>query len=492
MTLPSVTDANYPTTTELRDGILRTIVFAFARRGLVANVLPGSDHFIRATGFASRVAIAIANNALALADFNPLTATGTSLEILAGVFGVPKRPAGPGGGAVSIVCIGLVSIPAGYQLTAPTGKKYTVAGLYTAIATGSVVDIIATTGGADTNLETGTILTWDSAAIGALNSKATVVAPGIIDGADEDTDDVLRKRLIEHLTTAPGGGNPAHIIEVAEASSASIEHAYTYSALRGPGSCDVAATAAGGTRTISAANVAGMRTAVTSKIPGNTDYNVTTSAPEGVDVVLSAALPFPQSGGGSGTGWRDGTPWPAPGETVKVTAFSTISQEATTDATTGPTVGASIGVWDAEAAVMREYTISEVTGTTFAWVIKVQNDWLANPASAYISAGAVSLVAYAAAFYKTMLTLGPGEKTVMPELLPRSRRFPSTDVFGPSALTSLQTANVQRQFAEITDLNYDKRLATGDVTDLFAASIPLTTADPPNVLVLKHFAIRPK
>ena len=58
MALPSVQDAAYPDLAQVRDTILRAILFAFARRGIVANVLPGSDHFIRAEKYASRVSIA--------------------------------------------------------------------------------------------------------------------------------------------------------------------------------------------------------------------------------------------------------------------------------------------------------------------------------------------------------------------------------------------------------------------------------------------------
>lgn len=492
MTLPSVTDAAYPTPNEIRDGILRAIAFAFARRGLVANVLPGSEHFIRAEKYAGRVAIAIANNALALADSDPLTSTGTALVVLAGVFGVPPRPAGPSGGSVTIVCSGLVSIPAAFQLTAPNGKKYETAGLNTAIPTGTAVSIIAVVGGADTNQDAGTILTWDSAAIGALNSRATVTAAGLTGGANADDDDALRARLLAQLANPPGGGNSAQIVKFTEDSTASVERAYAYPAVQGPASVDVAVTAAGGSRTLSAAIVALARGYVVGKMPGQQEINVTSVTSQGVDVVLSAVLPFPLSAGGAGGGWRDASPWPIAGEDAKVTAYDSGTGTATVDAIATPAVGNTIGIWDRVGVVMREYTIATVGGSTGAWTITVQGGFVAVPTGAYVSAGALFLAQYATAFSDAVLALGPGEKTASPEILPRGRRFPSTEVNSPADLTSLQTALVQRQFPEIADLNYALRVATGTLTPLTGASIPATTADPPNVLTLKEFAIRPQ
>jgi len=73
MTLPAVGDADFPTPLACRDRILEAIRYAYAEQGLTANILPGSDHFIRAEKYAARVSIAIANGELAEADMNPLT-----------------------------------------------------------------------------------------------------------------------------------------------------------------------------------------------------------------------------------------------------------------------------------------------------------------------------------------------------------------------------------------------------------------------------------
>ena len=105
MTLPAVGDAAYPTPLLCRDRILEAIRYAYASQGLTANILPGSDHFIRAEKYAARISIAIANNEIALADMNPLTATGDALVSLAGIFGIEKREAVGASGPITIEAI---------------------------------------------------------------------------------------------------------------------------------------------------------------------------------------------------------------------------------------------------------------------------------------------------------------------------------------------------------------------------------------------------
>lgn len=51
----------YPTKDEIRDQILVDQLLAAEAKGVTLNVLPGSDHYIRADAFAGPVSIAIAN-----------------------------------------------------------------------------------------------------------------------------------------------------------------------------------------------------------------------------------------------------------------------------------------------------------------------------------------------------------------------------------------------------------------------------------------------
>lgn len=504
-TAVAVGDSAYPDPSAVRDIILRTIRVACARIGFVANCLPGSDHYIRATAWGTRVSIAIANGQLAQADMSPLTAQGTGLITLAGVYGVFPRPAGPAGGQVIIRCTGTVILPKGFQCTAPDGHKYETVAVAT-LTNGQAVDVIASEAGASTDQGATTQLTWDSAAIGALNPVCTVASGGITAGNDGDVTtnpdgtlnvEPLRQRLIRKLAFPGVGGNWSQVVEWAEEASSSVEAAYAYPAVNGPASYDVALTKAGGDRTLSLANLNLVRAAINSQMPGQNAQNLTGTVPQYVDVTVAASLPLPQTAGGAGGGWREAAPWPA--ADVKVAAYNGGTGIATVTGTTTPTVGNQIGVWNSgaldtsgnPAPVMLEFSVTSVGGTSGAWTLTVQGGFGFDPTGEYVSAGAVHLVEYAADLLTQIGTLGPGEKSANPDIVPLGKRQPTTDVQSPSALTSRLLALVQDAHSEIADLAYGARYAAGTTTPLTSPSLPLATSDPPNILVLNSLAIHP-
>lgn len=495
MALPTVGDAAYPTPAEVRDAILRTIALACSRRGVTANVLPGSDHYIRADAFAKRVTVAMANNRIALADYSPLTATGDALRDLCTVYGVPERPASSASGSVTIKCSGSITIPADFVATAPSGLKYRTTGASIAITTGAKVELVATSTGAATNVDPATVLTWDSAAIGALASTCTVDADGFTGGFGADTDEQLRVRLLDRLANPAGGGNVAQVRQWAEDASSAVERAFCYAGVRGAGTYDVALVAEGGDRTVPGATVTAIDAVLAAKHPGHADVNTTTVSPERVDVILSATMPTPASTGGAGNGWRDTVPWPSGAVALgsndgKVTAYS--APTATVRTTTAPVAGQRIGIWYAgtDEGQFYEYTIATVGGIAGAWTITVVGGFIVSPLNCYVSAGAVRLADYGATFLALVRGLGPGEKTANEDILPRGRRQPTVDVAAPSDLTTTLLASMSTTYPEITDLSYAARVATGTTTALTSPSVPVTTADPPKILVLKHFALR--
>jgi uncharacterized phage protein gp47/JayE len=489
MTLPSVTDANYPTHAEIRDGILRTIRYGFARRGLVANVLEGSDQWYRADALARRVSIAIANGKIGRQNMSPLDSQDDALVELASVFGVNERPASTAAGYVTIKCTGTISIPADFQCTAGTGRKFKTTSTNASIATAASVQVEALAAGKASNLTAGEPVTWDSAAIGQLDHQATVAAGGIDGGAEADDTETLRARLIDRLSFPATGNNWAQTKLDAENASAAVLVAFVYPAMRGPSSEDVAVVGAAGDGVLSSTTVTRVSSAILAKMPGHQNLNATGILNQELDVVLAATLPLPASAGGAGGGWRDAAPWPA--ENVKVTAYNPTTGVATVNGSTAPTVGAQIGLWDPTAAAMLEKTILTVSGSG-PWTITVEGGFGFDPTGVYISAGAVGLVAYAtAAFVEFGPTkLGPGEKTTSLDILPRARRHPTTDLAYPSDLTRVALGAITKAYPEILDLDYAARFETGTTTTRTSPSIPPTTADPPRRLKVKHFAIR--
>lgn len=488
MSVP-VPDAAYPTPDEIRDILLRTIAFTFARYGLVANTLPGSDHYIRAEAYASRVSIAIANNQLALQDFSPLSATGDALKQLAAVFGVFPRPAAPAAGSVTIGVAGggTVVIPQLFQCISPDGQVYQTTAPFTR-SNGGSVDVIAAVPGASTNQAAGTKCTWSSAAIGALNPLCTVSSAGLVGGADADNDDVLRARLLRKLAFPAVGGNWSSVVEWAEEATASVGAAYAYPAVAGPGSYDVALVGQPGSLFLSGPTVAIVAAYINSKMPGQNLLNATAVVGEALDVTLALALPLPTSAGGAGGGWIDATPWPS--EDVKVTAWNAGTLSMTTTGTASPVQGDHIAVWDPIAAEMGHFAIlTAPTGSPGAWAFTVQGSGTV-AVGAYVSADAVNLDKYAAAFDAQMSSLGPGEKSADPWVVPRGRRQPQTDAQAPSGLTNVLLSRTMSGFTEVADYAYGIHYLTGTTTDKSDADLPAATTDPPNLLTLKYFAIR--
>ena len=494
--MTAVGDAAYPTPSELLQTILDAIVFYYTSQGLPApNVGEGSDHYARAEAFSEQLSIAIANNQIAESAANPLTAVGTDLVELAAVFGVQPRPAAAATGFVTIgVTSGTVNLPAN-SLGSINGQLYKTTRTYNGAANGVQVALVALAVGAVGNQPANAKLTWSSAAIGNLVPQATVTMAGITNGLDADGDDQIRASLLEKLSSPPVGGNASSIKLWAEAASAGIT-AYVYPAARGAASYDVALTSAGGNRQVAAGVLALAKAAVLAKMPGQNDINMTTVTSQAVDVVLVIQAPLPQTAGGSGGGWDDAAPYPI--EVTKVTAYNAGTGVATLSSTSSPSVGSSIGVWDPTyldptlgipVGIMREYSVATVAGSAGAWLITVQSGWEASPLGQYVSAGALSLVSWAGTFRDGVAALGPGEKTVFLELLPRAARFPATDSgTAPPGLTSRLLDLVDTAYDEIGNIAYSVTYAAGTTAPQSAPTVPTTTAGPPGILTLNSIA----
>ncbi len=485
--------------------------FGMNRIGVTVNVEPGTEVYERFKAYANLASIVIANNKIALSNFSPLTATGEELTTLAGIFGVTRRSASSAAGKITARArnISSITIPSGFICTSAAGLKYATTSAVTSSATVFTLEVRAQTGGDATNLDPGALLTWDDASIGPLKLQAFVgvydsttqtYAGDISGGADEDDDEKLRERLIERLSFPAVGGNWSQAVQLAELSSASIEKAFAYPCVRGPGSYDIAIIKAGGNRTLTTDDINTAASAVTSQMPGHADLNLTSVSEMGVDVVINLSLPLPASGGGSGGGWRDAVPWPSTTESggngkPKITAVnvntSTITVNSTDDI---PVAGKHFGVWISTLQEMREYTILSVGGVSGARTIVIDvgtSDSMSGLAAGqYVSAGAFNLKAYAATFLEAMDKLGPGEKTTSTDILPRGARKPPPDVSYPASLTLEQLAALKNNHVEVLDAQYGGRFSNGTTIGLSTPSPPATTADPPRILTLKQLSLR--
>jgi uncharacterized phage protein gp47/JayE len=500
MALPAVGEENYPTPDEILALVLGSMQIDAARRGLDIDISPGSDHHIRAKAFSKRVSVAIANGQIARDNYNPLTATGDNLFALCALYGITQRPASKAAGYLIVrVSTGSAPIPAGYRCTSPTGEKYqtTTAKTVTNTSPNNTIQIQAVEGGSSTNLSAGTQLTWDSSAIGNLLKPCTVDSQGIQNGTDADDEETMRRRLLAKLSRPGIGGNAAQLQEWAEESSSAIEAAYVYSSVRGPGSYDIALTAADSDRTLDTTIVSTAASYVAGQMPGHADVNLTTVSAQNVDVVLAMTLALPASAGGAGGGWHDATPWPnATSGNVKITAYDSGTGIATTNATAtnGLAIGTRIGIWytpiNTTEPVMVERTVSYVDLSGGFYNIKTEDGFPVNPTGSYISAGAVHLISYAATALEKVRVLGPGEKTTSVDILPRGRRQPTPEDGTETDLNSRLLTAIQNEHTEIRSLEYAARYDTGTTNTRTSPSVPTTTANAPRILVLKELAFR--
>ena len=490
MTLPAVGDAAYPTPAEVRDAILSAIKYGLARRNITANVLPGSDRYVTAEAYAAQVSIAIANNQISQAGFNPLNAIDDDLDALMRVFGVPQlTPAKSSGYATIVVTSGTVTVPVSYRATSSTGLKYDTTSTSVGLSNGASVALQCTTAGSAGDLDAGAQLTWDSASIGNLGPVITVASGGITGGTDEEGNEDKRRRLLDRLAFPQGGGNWAQVRAYAREASSAVKYVWAFPSAQGPGSYDVVIASDDPTRVLSATVCNTVSAYVQGKMPGVARINVTSVALQSMDIVLAMSLPLPESAGGAGGGWIDSVPWPV--ENTKVTAYNSGTGVATCNATTTPVAGNNIAIWDATTEAMVNYVVaSGVGGSAGAWTFTVVGGFNSTPLASYISARAANLDSYASEFYAQIVALGCGEKTTNPDILPTGRRQPGPDIQEPSDLTSQLLKGIQTDHAEVLDLNYGARYLTGTTTTQTSPSVPSTTADAPKVFALAKFAIR--
>lgn len=196
-----------PSLTDLRNQVAQDI----------AAALPGSDPLLR---FSSLAITGAAQAGLANLHYGyldwiarqavPFTATDEFLEGWAALKGVLREAATPAAGSVTFNGVTGTVIPAGTALVRGDGVTYTTQGA-AAIGSGGtgIVSAVADadpTGqrGAFGNAAVGTAMMLGQAIAGV--QSAGVVSTAFTGGADIETDDSLRSRMLAQYQTPPRGG----------------------------------------------------------------------------------------------------------------------------------------------------------------------------------------------------------------------------------------------------------------------------------------------
>lgn len=495
MTIPSLPQFRVPTPEEIRDGFLRKLAFGADAYGLTVNVLPGSEYHFRGTAMANLVAPAYANEKVAVKALNPIDAIDETLLEIAATHGVFPLLAAAATGQVEVGVVGSgsVIIPDGFLATGPNGVQYQVIGPAT-VSDGDSVTVIAVKGGTNTNVAPGAKLRWDSASITNLKQTAQVDDGGLTGGTADETEEELRARLLDRLSSPANGGNWSFVRDIAKAASAAVKGAYVYPALQGPGSTSVCIVRNEGDRWLDIPVVNQVAAALIAKVPGHTKWNVTSAQAQYIDMVCSATLNDAPEASGSGGGWFDAVPFPNSSTgPVKVTDTNTSAATLTLNLGSIPAslvTGTRIAVWDWADQRLYRYTVVSATDMGADVDIVVTPGPVKSHTGAYVSADCENLQSYCEQFVEYMETqIGPGEKTSSVALLPRSLRKPTADQEAPAEITSRAAAFITNQFAEVRSFDLTYSYETGTTTTRTAPSLPSATPDPPRILVLKHFAI---
>jgi uncharacterized phage protein gp47/JayE len=135
-----------------------------------------------------------------------------NLERHADVWGVTRLPAIAAGGLVTFQGAAATPIPAGTELRTATGTSVLTEALAT-VGSGGTVDVRVNAAfvGAAGTLAAGTVLALVNPIAGLTVQGATVTSAGLRDprGADLESDEALRARLLARIRTPPRGGAAA-------------------------------------------------------------------------------------------------------------------------------------------------------------------------------------------------------------------------------------------------------------------------------------------
>lgn len=133
------------------------------------------------------------------------TADIEGLEAIADEYGISRNAATFAVGSVTATGSAGIIIPAGTVFQTSDGVNYASDAEQTFAASTLSIDITATVGGIDGNQDAASVMSFVSP-IAGVNSQVTVDTGGLTGGADEETDEELRERVLRRRQDPPYGG----------------------------------------------------------------------------------------------------------------------------------------------------------------------------------------------------------------------------------------------------------------------------------------------
>jgi hypothetical protein len=486
---------------------------------------PNGDVWILGTAVANGLFVVHANVRINDNDANVLTAEEDALDEIRQAEGLPVVPATPSTGSLELlpIYIGVtVNVVNGQEFQLPNGKRGRVVGNHLGLTFTSgnpEIPVQTVDTGFDTRVDGGESVQWIPTPPTNLATDALVsVNDPLTGGTDEEDDERKRLRILNKRQNVPAGGNWADKVGKALDALGSVQMAFVYPALGGPGSEKVALVREidpdnnSVSRELSVTAQNTVRAALQAAFPGQNELVVESAADEPFDASVEVALPQAATSGGSGQGWLDDTVWPphntTPDAPVTITSVVSASQiEVDADTLIEPIDGQThVSWWSSVDQKFQTRLVIAHAGAPGAWTLFLDAgivDRFGAPPQVgeYISPAAVQLEQYGRQWIASVGTLGPGENTADGNRLPRAARHPAPDqdllieILGP-------TGDVQRRIViprwptELTIVQLDAIKKGSSITDIdwltrsqTAPTVPASVADAPNVLVPRHFGI---
>lgn len=189
----------------------------------IRSNLPGADPLLRFSNLniLAKAVAALANGHYGYQDWiakqsNPFTATEENLEAWAALKGIVRLPASAAAGVVTFTGTVGALIPGGTRLVRGDGVEYTTDADATIGGGGNITaSVTAIEAAALGNALVSTILTLGTA-IGGVDAAVTVTT-ALTGGADAETDDSLRTRMLQAYAAPPQGGSQADYVQWARA-----------------------------------------------------------------------------------------------------------------------------------------------------------------------------------------------------------------------------------------------------------------------------------
>lgn len=300
--------------------------------------------------------------------------------------------------------------------------------VYGASPTDNQVPVYATTTGPATDVVPGTVLQWSSPALG-LQPTCTVVADadgnGLTGGADIETDDSIAARIrTAYADPAMAGNGAAYRALAARCPGVSVEAAFTFPCIEGPGTIcllfTVRPSVPGGSRVPNGEQIGAMAAWLIGQFPEDDSLFAGTIVEEPTAIITRVRFQA------EADGWVDSTPWPpynADHFTIAASpspAALSFTVETTMGSPPNPQPGQTIALWNAAAnsgqGAHVPKRILSVSGSSSPWTITVDATLNASDTTFAPAAGDLvgpwsdSLTTLAPVMVAEFNNIGPGEQ----------------------------------------------------------------------------------